>query len=71
MSPAQIFCARPVAPTWYPPVQSTVQPFGFDGGGFRPLRVGEGSLGREMVVGKPRAGTLPGASRLGSDTRVG
>ena len=48
MSPAQTFWAEPVAPTWYPPVQSTVQPFGFDGGGFRPERMSQRSAAGEL-----------------------
>ena len=48
MSPAQTLWARPVGPTWYPPVQSTVQPFGFDGGGFRPLRMSQRRYAGEL-----------------------
>jgi hypothetical protein len=48
VSPAQTFWARPVAPTWYPPVQSTVQPFGFDGGGFRPERMSQRRAAGEL-----------------------
>lgn len=53
MSPAQTFCERPVAPTWYPPVQSTVQPFGFDGGGFRPERMSQRKAGGEVWYMQP------------------
>lgn len=40
-------------------------------GGFTPLRVGGAALGREAVVGRPDAGTRPGSSRVGGDSRVG
>ena len=53
MSPAQTFWARPVAPTWYPPVQSTVQPFGFDGGGFRPVRMSQRNEAGELAYAHP------------------
>jgi len=53
VSPAQTLWARPVGPTWYPPVQSTVQPFGFDGGGFRPLRMSQRRDGGELEYAQP------------------
>jgi phage tail-like protein len=40
-------------------------------GGFTPLRLGDGALGRGAVLGRPQVGTHPGASRLGGDSRVG
>ncbi|HEX7241271.1 MAG TPA: phage tail protein [Longimicrobiaceae bacterium] len=40
-------------------------------GGFSTFQLGAAALGRGGIVGRPEAGTLPGASRLGSDTRVG
>lgn len=41
------------------------------GGAFRPWRVGESPVGRGTIVGTPEPGTVPGASRLGTDSRVG
>jgi phage tail-like protein len=40
-------------------------------GGFAPLQLGEAVLGREAIVGRPEAGTVPGSGRVGHDTRVG
>jgi phage tail-like protein len=40
-------------------------------GGFQPLQVDASVLGRGSILGRPDAGTLPGASRLGEDSRVG
>jgi phage tail-like protein len=40
-------------------------------GGFRTLQLGAAALGRGGVVGRPETGTLPGATRLGADSRVG
>ena len=37
---------------------------------FTPLQVGASVLGRGVVVGSPGPATIPGASRLGVDTRV-
>ncbi len=39
--------------------------------GWQTLQLGATALGRDAVVGWPRAGTLPAASRLGLDARVG
>ncbi len=39
-------------------------------GGFTRLQVGGSVLGRDAVVGRPGPGTIPGASRLGHDTRI-
>jgi phage tail-like protein len=39
-------------------------------GGFTELRAGS-FLGRNAIVGRPEAGTRPGPSRLGQDSRVG
>ena len=40
-------------------------------GGFSSVQLGAAVLGRGAVVGRPEAGTIPGAGRLGLDTRVG
>lgn len=40
-------------------------------GGFQPYRAGDVFLGRGSMVGRPVAGVVPAASRLGQDTRVG
>jgi phage tail-like protein len=40
-------------------------------GGFQPIRVAGSPLGRGGILGRPGAGTYPGASKLGKDTRVG
>lgn len=40
-------------------------------GGWDTLEVGGSALGRGAVVGRPEAGTEPGAARLGLDARVG
>ena len=40
-------------------------------GGFRTLQLGGSALGRGAVLGRPGAGTVPEASRLGRDSRVG
>jgi phage tail-like protein len=40
-------------------------------GAFRTLQLGGAVLGRDAVVGRPSAGTVPGASVLGGDSRVG
>lgn len=41
------------------------------GAGFSQLQVGAGVLGRDGVVGRPRAGTIPGSARVGRDSHVG
>ena len=40
-------------------------------GGFATLQLGASVLGRGAIVGRAQAGTVPGASRLGGDSRVG
>jgi len=40
-------------------------------GGFRSMQLDQSLLGKGVVLGRAEAGTLPGASRLGKDTRVG
>lgn len=40
-------------------------------GGFAPLRVGGGLLGRGGILGRAEPGTRPGSGRLARDTRVG
>ncbi|MQA90380.1 MAG: hypothetical protein GEU90_09100 [Gemmatimonas sp.] len=40
-------------------------------GGFRTLQLGDSTLGRNALLGRPEAGTFPEASRLGRDSRVG
>jgi phage tail-like protein len=40
-------------------------------GGFRSLQLDQSLLGKGAVLGRAEAGTKPGASRLGKDTRVG
>ncbi|HKP86447.1 MAG TPA: phage tail protein [Blastocatellia bacterium] len=40
-------------------------------GGFAQLQIGNATLGRGSIVGKPEAGTMIGGSRLGTDSRVG
>jgi phage tail-like protein len=40
-------------------------------GGFRELQVGETTLGRDAVLGRPGPGTGVGTGRLGQETRVG
>jgi phage tail-like protein len=41
-------------------------------GGFSQLQLGgNATLGRGAIIGRPDAGTVPGGSRLGKDTRVG
>jgi phage tail-like protein len=39
--------------------------------GFSQLQIGSSTLGRGAIVGRPQAGTVPGASRLGRDSRIG
>lgn len=39
--------------------------------GFEQVRVGDSAVGQDAVLGRPRAGIRPGASRLGRTTRVG
>jgi phage tail-like protein len=39
--------------------------------GFQPLRLGAATLGRGTLLGRPASGTSPGASRVGTDSRVG
>jgi len=39
--------------------------------GFQPLRLGAATLGRGTLLGRPASGTRPGASRVGTDSRVG
>jgi len=41
------------------------------GGGFEQLQLGGTMLGRGSILGRPAAATVPGASRLGKDSRVG
>jgi phage tail-like protein len=38
--------------------------------GWRQLKVGEGALGADAVIGRPQPGIKPGDSRLGVDTRT-
>jgi len=40
-------------------------------GGFQALQVERAWLGRGSILGRPDAGTIPAASRLGEDSRVG
>ena len=40
-------------------------------GGFRPLRVGAGPLGRDAVIGRPGPATRVGSGRVARDTEVG
>ena len=40
-------------------------------GGFSAARVGQLPLGAASVLGSPQAGTRPGGSRLGMDSRIG
>jgi phage tail-like protein len=40
-------------------------------GGFRRLQIGGSTLGRDAIIGRPRPGTVPEASILGRDSRVG
>ncbi|MBE0659932.1 MAG: hypothetical protein IH602_19720 [Bryobacteraceae bacterium] len=40
-------------------------------GGFRSMQLDQSLLGMGVVIGRAEAGTQPGASRLGKDTRVG
>jgi phage tail-like protein len=40
-------------------------------GAFVPLQAGVTSIGRNAVIGRPQAGTVPGESRIGRDDRVG
>ncbi len=40
-------------------------------GGFEQLQLGGTTLGRGSILGQPEAATVPGASRLGQDSRVG
>lgn len=40
-------------------------------GAFATLQLGNSSIGRGVVVGRPQMGTVLGASRLGGDSRVG
>jgi phage tail-like protein len=40
-------------------------------GGFATLQLGGSALGRGAILGRPQAGTLPEATRLGLDSRVG
>jgi hypothetical protein len=40
-------------------------------GGFRQLQTGASRIGRDAILGRPEAGTIPDASRLGVDSRVG
>ena len=39
--------------------------------GFTQWQLGDGRLGRGMILGKPETGTLTGNTRLGKDSRVG
>ncbi|MFN0122737.1 MAG: phage tail protein [Blastocatellia bacterium] len=39
--------------------------------GFTQLQTGASLLGRDAILGRPGPGSMPGASRLGQDTRVG
>lgn len=39
--------------------------------GFEQVRVGDTAIGHDAVLGRPRAGIRPGASRLGRTSRVG
>jgi hypothetical protein len=39
--------------------------------GFSQLQIGSSTLGRGAIVGRPQADTVPGASRLGRDSRIG
>ena len=41
------------------------------GAGFRQWQLGDGLLGRGLILGKPEAGTSIGGSQLGRDSRVG
>lgn len=41
------------------------------GSGFGQLQLGTSVLGRGDLIGRPRAGTVPGSGRLGWDTQVG
>jgi phage tail-like protein len=40
-------------------------------GGFSQLQTGASRIGRDAILGRPEAGTIPDASRLGVDSRVG
>ena len=40
-------------------------------GGFTTMQLGASALGRGAIVGRPELGTRPGASRIGTDMRVG
>ncbi len=40
-------------------------------GGFRPVQLGNATLGRGSILGRPEAGTILGSAQLGSDSRVG
>lgn len=40
-------------------------------GGFRPVQLGNATLGRGSILGRPEAGITLGGSQLGSDSRVG
>ncbi len=39
--------------------------------GFETLQIGGSALGRRGIIGRPKAGTIPEASRAGWDSRVG
>lgn len=39
--------------------------------GFRPTQLDRSLLGRDSILGTPATGLVPGASRLGRDTRIG
>lgn len=40
-------------------------------GGFAQWQLGNSTLGRGAIIGRPESGTTPGASKLGADSRVG
>jgi phage tail-like protein len=40
-------------------------------GGFRSMQLGNATLGRGSILGRPEAGTILGSAQLGGDSRVG